>query len=104
MQCLSCGAEIPAGATRCPSCGTPTSSAPPQASESTFYDAGNETIPFVEYSPLTASSPAASPGATTSASPAFPANPEEPAPQQQIVKEKRAGRTGIMRSTAVLLM
>lgn len=104
MQCLSCGAEIPAGASRCPSCGTPTSSLAPQTSESAFYDSGVETIPYVEYSPLTATPPAAPPVTTTETSPAFPASPEEPAPQQQIVKEKRARRPGILKSTAVLLI
>src|SRR5947209_2754218 len=104
MQCLSCGAEIPDGASKCPSCGTPTPSVLPQTSESTLYDSGVETIPYVEYSPLTTASPASSPDATATASPTFPVNPEEPAPQQQIVKEKRAGRPGILRSTAVLLI
>src|ERR1051326_4207394 len=103
MQCLSCGVEIPAEASRCPSCGTPTSSLP-QTSESASYDSGVETIPYVEYSPLTATPPAPPRVATTGASPAFPASPEEPASQQQIVKEKRARRPGILKSTAVLLI
>ncbi|MFL5701124.1 MAG: zinc ribbon domain-containing protein [Ktedonobacteraceae bacterium] len=110
MQCLSCGAEIQPGVTKCPSCGTPKPPMPPQASENIPYDSGVESIPYVDYNPLTAApsaSPASSPGTTTTASSSSSLSSEpgpSVVPQQQIVKEKRAGRPGILRSTAVLLI
>ncbi len=110
MQCLSCGAEIQAGVTKCPSCGTPISRLPPQASENIPYDSGVESIPYVDYNPLTAASsasPASSPGTPTTASSSSSLNSEPgpgDIPQQQIVKEKRARRPAILRSTAVLLI
>ena len=113
MQCLLCGAEIQAGATKCPSCGTPIPlmpPLPPQASENIPYDSGVESIPYVDYNPLTAApsaSPASSPGTPTTASSSSSLNSEpgpSVIPQQQIVKEKRAGRPAILRTTAVLLI
>src|SRR5256714_12519778 len=113
MQCLTCGAEIQPGVTKCPSCGTPTPlmpPMPPQASENIPYDSGVESIPYVDYNPLTAApsaSPASSPGTTTTVSSSSSLSSEpgpSVVPQQQIVKEKRAGRPGILRSTAVLLI
>src|SRR3989440_7874191 len=107
MQCQSCGAEIQPGVTKCPSCGTPM---PPQASENIPYDSGVESIPYVDYNTLTAapsSSPASSPGTPTTASSSSSLNSEPgpgDIPQQQIVKEKRARRPAMLRSTAVLLI
>ena len=108
MQCLSCGAEIQAGATKCPSCGNPIPLMPPQASENIPYDSGVESIPYVDYNPLMAApsaSPASSAGTPTTASSSLNSEPGPgDIPQQQIVKEKRAGRPAILRSTAVLLI
>src|ERR1700730_15353421 len=110
MQCLSCGTEIQPGATKCPSCGTPTPLMPPQASENISYDSGVESIPYVDYNPLTSApsaSPASSPGTPTTASSSSSLSSKpgpSVVPQQQNVKEKRAGRPGILRSTAVLLI
>ena len=110
MQCLSCGTEIQPGVTKCPSCGTPTPLMPPQASENIPYDSGIESIPYVDYNRLTAApsaSPSSSPDIPTTASSSSSLNSEPgpgDIPQQQIVKEKRAGRPAILRSTAVLLI
>src|SRR5437667_1545975 len=113
MQCLSCGAEIQPGVRKCASCGTPRPPMPPmppQASENIPYDSGVESIPYVGYNPLTAApsaSLASSPGTTTTASSSSSLSSEpgpSVVPQQQIVKEKRAGRPGILRSKAVLLI
>ena len=102
MQCLSCGAEIQGGVTRCPSCGTSLPLMSPRTSETIPYDSDSETIPYVDHNPLTTASSA--PLASSSSSSLSPEPEPGLVPQQQMVKEKRAGRPGILRSTAVLLI
>lgn len=109
MQCLSCGAEIQAGVARCPSCGTSLPLTSPQTSETIPYDSDIETIPYVDHNPLTTtlSAPSVSSTgatATTSSSSSLSLEPEPGGVPQQILKEKRARRPGILRSTAVLLI